>query len=179
MASTTDKLHAFDTDSHSARMLLRNGALLILPPMLITFGLWAALPAAYDPGNFWRGIPGWLGLLENTFRVLVFALPGILYFGKMEAGQATGWGLYAAGIFIYLSSYLLQIFLPASAWSLSLLGFTAPAWTTAFWLAGIGLVCARSWLPVSWHRAVYLGCAFLFLLCHVGHTVLVFSRNIH
>jgi hypothetical protein len=179
MTSTTNQIRTFNPDALPARMLLRNGALLILPPMLITFGLWAALPAAYNLSNFWRGIPAWLGLLENIFRLLVCALPGILYFGKKETGQAVGWVLYAAGLFIYLASYLFQIYLPTSVWSLSLLGFTAPAWTTVFWLAGIGLVCVRSWLPVPWHRLIFLGCAFCFLLCHVGHTTLVFFQAVH
>src|SRR5574339_341156 len=70
------------------RMLLRNGALLIIPPMIITFGLWGALPAAYSPDIFWKDIPNWLGLFENIFRILVFTLPGILYFGKREKGQS-------------------------------------------------------------------------------------------
>ena len=76
------------------RMLLRNGALLILPPMIITFGLWGALPTAYRPAIFWKDIPNWLGLFENIFRILVFSLPGILYFGKREKGQSLGWYLY-------------------------------------------------------------------------------------
>ena len=57
-------------DSLPARMLLRNGALLIIPPMVITFGLWGVLPAAYGPDLFWKGIPEWLSLLENSYQGL-------------------------------------------------------------------------------------------------------------
>jgi hypothetical protein len=83
----------FKLDSSLARILLRNGALLI-----ITFGLWGALPAAYSPDIFWKDIPGWLSLLENIFRILVFSLPGILYFGKKRTGAIFGlvfiyWGI--------------------------------------------------------------------------------------
>ncbi len=46
------------------RILLRNGALLIIPPMIISFGLWGALPAAYSPDIFWKDIPIWLGLFH-------------------------------------------------------------------------------------------------------------------
>jgi hypothetical protein len=144
-------------DSLPARILLRNGAWLIVPPMIITFGLWGALPAAYGPDLFWKEIPGWISLLENLFRILVFGLPGILYFGKREPGQSWGWLLYGVGLVVYLASYLLQIVFPNSAWSQSLIGFTAPAWSTIFWLTGIGLVGAKSWLPIPWHRAIYLG----------------------
>jgi hypothetical protein len=159
--------------------LLRNGALLIVPPMIITFGLWGALPTAYGSDIFWKDIPGWLGLGENIFRILVFGLPGILFFGKNLTGQLLGWYLYVGGLVVYLASYLMQIVYPDSAWSQSLIGFTAPAWSTMFWLAGIGLVCARSWLPISWHRAIYLLSAAIFLMFHLGHTGLVYFDMTH
>ena len=160
-------------------ILLRNGALLIIPPMIITFGLWSALPAAYSPEIFWKDIPNWLGLFENTFRILVFSLPGILYFGKREKGQSLGWFLYIGGLAVYLASYLIQIVYPDSAWSQSVIGFTAPAWSTLLWFAGIGLVCMRSWLPIPWHRAIYLLIASIFLIFHIGHTGLVYYNLIH
>jgi hypothetical protein len=159
--------------------LLRNGALLIIPPMVITFGLWGALPAAYRPDIFWKDIPNWLGLFENIFRVLALSLPGILYFGRKEKFQSLGWYLYIVGLTVYLVSYLMQIVFPDSAWSQSILGFTAPAWSTLFWLAGIGFVCMRSWLPIPWRRAIYLLCASIFLIFHIGHTALVYSNMIH
>jgi hypothetical protein len=167
-----------ECDSLPARIILRNGALLTAPPMIITFGLWAALPAAYGPDIFWKDIPTWLGLLENSFRLLVFSLPGILYFGKKETGQPLGWILYIGGVAVYLASYLVQIVFPASAWSRSAIGFTAPAWSTLLWFAGIGLVCARSWLPIPWHRAIYLWSAFIFLIFHTWHTGLVYVNVI-
>ena len=160
-------------------MLFRNGALLIIPPMIITFGLWDALPAAYSPDIFWKNIPNWLGLFENIYRILVFSLPGILYFGKREKGQSLGWYLYVGGLVVYLTSYLIQIFFPASAWSQSIIGFTAPAWSTLFWFAGIGLVCMRSWLPIPWHRAIYLLSTAIFLIFHIGHTGLVYYGMMH
>ncbi len=164
-------------DNLWARILLRNGAWLVVPPMAITFVLWGSLPASYSPSVFWKDIPGWLSLLENIFRILVCALPGILYFGRKEKGQTIGWYIYAGGMAVYLASYLLQILLPGSAWSLSVIGFTAPAWSTVFWLAGIGLICARSWLPIPWNRLIYFGVACLFLIFHIGHTSLVYFKR--
>jgi hypothetical protein len=164
-------------DSFPAKILLRNGGLLIVPPLAISFGLWGFLPAIYGPDQFWKGIPLWLGLLENLFRVLILAVPGLLYFGKNDAGQFLGWCLYTGGLAAYLASYLLQIIFPDSGWSQSLAGFTAPAWTTLFWLAGIGLVCVRSWLPMPWHRAIYFCAAFFFLILHVGHAGLVYFNQ--
>jgi hypothetical protein len=148
--------------------------LLIIPPMIISLGLWGALPAAYSPDLFSKEIPQWLIKFENIFRILVFSLPGILYFGKTEIGLPLGWYLYAGGLAVYLMSYLAQIIFPDSAWSLSVIGFTAPAWSTIFWFAGIGFVCARSWLPIPWNRALYFLSAILFLIVHTAHTGLVY-----
>ncbi|MDO9087569.1 MAG: hypothetical protein Q7U53_15280 [Anaerolineaceae bacterium] len=169
----------YKPDSLPASKLLRNGVLLIIPPMIISIGLWGALPAVYSPDIFWKDIPKWLGLFENIFRVLVFSLPGILYFGKKETGQPLGCFLYIGGLAVYLSSYLAQIVYPDSTWSQSIIGFTALAWSTLFWFAGIGLVCKRSWLPIPWHRAIYLLIASIFLIFHIWHTVLVFFNIIH
>jgi hypothetical protein len=169
----------FKLDLLSTGTSLRNGAFLIIPPMLITFGLWGALPAAYSPDTFWENIPGWLSLFENIFRFLVFSLPGILYFGRKERWQSLGWCLYIGGLAVYLASYLAQIIFPVSVWSQSIIGFTAPAWSTLFWLVGIGLVCRRSWLPIPWHRAIYLLSAAIFLIFHTGHTRLVYFNITH
>jgi hypothetical protein len=165
-------------DSLLARILLRNGALLIIPPNIISLALWGALPAAYQPGIFGKDIPGWLGLFENILRIFVFSLPGILYFGKKEKGQPLGWYLYFGGLVVYLASYLALIIFPASVWSQSLIGFTAPAWSTVFLFAGIGLVCLRSWLPITWHRVIYFLIASIFLIFHIGHAGLVYFNMI-
>jgi len=163
-------------DSLPARMVLRNGALLIVPPMIISMGLWGSLPEAFSPDIFWKDIPQWLRLLENVFRILAFSLPGILCFGKKVKGQSLGWYLYFGGLVVYLASYLVQMVFPTSVWSQSAIGFTAGAWSTLFWLAGIGFVCARSWLPIPWHRSIYLLTAALFLLLHTGHAWFVYTN---
>lgn len=165
-----------EKDSLLTKLILRNGAILIIPPMLISFGLWPMLPSAFGFEVFWKDIPKWLALSENISRIIVFAVPAFLFFGINEPIQKRGWILYASGIILYFLSYLLQICLPDSFWSKSIIGFTAPAWSTIFWFAGIGLVCSRSWLPIPWSRLVYIAFALLFLVFHIGHTVIVFSR---
>jgi hypothetical protein len=142
--------------------------------MIITFGLWGALPSTYSPEQFWEGIPSWLGFWENTFRILIFALPGLLLFSKSDSSESLGWALYGGGLLGYLASYLMQVFYPNSEWSLSLIGFTAPSWTPLFWLLGIGLVCRNSWLPISWYRIIYILCAISFLVFHIAHTGMVY-----
>ncbi|NOH10032.1 MAG: hypothetical protein HND51_00145 [Chloroflexi bacterium] len=55
--------------------------------------------------------------------------------------------------------------------------FTAGAWTSLFWLAGIGVVCVRSWLPIPWHRLIYLLSAFTFTAFHTAHAALVYFNQ--
>jgi len=154
--------------------VLRNGLLLIIPVMVITFGLWSALPAPYGAEAFDRGIPSWLLSAENALRLAIFGIPVVLYFGRQSEVQVRGWYVYLVGLLAYLGSYLAQIYLPASAWSSSVIGFTAPAWTTLLWLAGIGLVCERSWLALPWHRWVYLAVVAVFVTVHVAHARMAF-----
>lgn len=163
-------------DSFVTRSVFRNGALLLIPPLLITFGLWSMLPTAFEAEVFWKDIPKWLAISEHIFRIAVFAVPAFLTFGTGETSQKRGWILYACGIVLYLLSYLLQIYVPDSLWSKSIIGFTAPAWSTIFWFAGIGFVCDKSWLPLPWSRFVYIALAVLFLIFHIGHTLVIFSR---
>lgn len=157
--------------------VLRNGLLLIVPPMVITFALWPHLPAAYGAEAFDRDVAGWLLAIENVLRLAVFALPVFLYFGRESRLQAAGWYVYVIGMLLYLGNYMAQIYLPASAWSSGVLGFTAPAWSTLFWFAGIALVCENTWLSWPWHRAMYLVVATAFVVFHVAHAFVVFLRN--
>lgn len=153
----------------------RNGALLLVPVSAITFGLWARLPLAFGNVAFDEGVPVRLLGVENVLRVAVFALPLLLSFSAVDTLQRFGWFLYIAGLALYLASYLAQIYAPASAWSQSAVGFTALAWTTAPWLAGIGLVCADTWLPLPWNRIIYLLCAAAFVVAHTAHAWLAWS----
>lgn len=156
-------------------VVARNGALLLVPVLAITFGLWARLPAVFGNAAFDEGVPARLLAVENVLRVAVFALPLLLYFSASDTLQRLGWFLYIAGLALYLASYLAQIFAPASAWSQSVIGFTALAWTTVPWLAGIGLVCADTWLPLPWNRLIYLLCAAAFVVAHTAHAWLAWS----
>ena len=159
-----------------SKVILRNGGLLVIPVLAISIGLWEFLPEVYGPKEFSREIPTWLALAENLFRIIIFSVPAILFFSNDEIKNKWEWFLYTFGIAIYTCSYLFQILYPNSNWSTSYLGFTAPAWTTIFWLYGIGLIYSHSWLLPSWHRAIYIVAATLFVLLHMAHTTLVYVR---
>ena len=156
---------------------LRNGALLGLPPLAISFGLWGSLPAAYAPEAFGRGIPTWLALAENVARVLVFAVPAALVVDAPSRGARLGWAVYAAGVLLYAASYVVLAAWPGSAYAHSAVGFSAPAWTTAVWFLGIALLCRESWLRRGWRWWFYLPLVAAFLALHVTHTLLVWGRS--
>ena len=83
--------------------------------------------------------------------------------------------LYAAGLLAYVSAWAAVIAGPGSAWSQSPLGFTAPAWTSLIWLAGIG---RHSRLPWKRYRPwMYLAAAILFTAVHTLHAAIIWSRT--
>lgn len=63
----------------ASKVIVRNGALLGVPPLAISLGLWGLLPEAYSPAVFWRDVPSWLALgdpshdgMEARLVALVF-----------------------------------------------------------------------------------------------------------
>ena len=89
----------------------------------------------------------WLLISENILRVAVFILPLLLPLNWESKRQKFGLGLYLLGTLIYFAAWLPLIYTPQSAWSNSLIGFTAPAFTPLIWLLGIALV--GGWWPYA------------------------------
>ena len=103
----------------------------------------------------------WLAVLENILRLPVFLLPLFMPL-KFSGGTApAGWLLYILGSFLYYFSWVVLISRPQSRWSSARLGLLAPAYTTIFWLAGIGLIAA------SWG---YILISLVFVLVHMLNT---------
>ena len=71
-----------------------------------------------------------------------------------------GIAIYLIGMLIYFASWIPLINAPNSAWSNSLAGFMAPAYTPLLWLVGIGLI--SGWWP-------YLALSVVFVGVHIGH----------
>jgi len=68
------------------------------------------------------------------------------------------------------------IYLPESGWSLSIFGFTAPAYTPLIWLIGIGLIGSESFLPIPKITAIYLCFSLIFVIIHSSHTFIIIIR---
>ncbi len=156
--------------------LTNNSFLLLIPVFLWNLILASRLPEAYQMPNFWKNIPGWIGIGENAFRALVFLVPLFLKLGSGEGLQKFGWFLYLLGLSFYFTSWLLQIYFPESAWSRSAWGFLAPAYTTIIWLFGIGLIGKQLWIKIPYHYSIYLLLVVGFVFFHSLHAYLVYSR---
>jgi len=143
--------------------------LLVLPLLGLNLAFTGALPDAYQPEIFDAGLPAWVPPVENGLRLALFGLMLALPIG---AGRA-GWAIFLAGTLAYAASWAVPSLAPASAWSQSLIGFTAPAWTPAVWLTGIGLI-GRAGPPLA--RRLYWVLVTTFLAAHVGHAALVWAR---
>lgn len=156
------------------KIVFKNGLILTVPPLVISFGLWPFLPKEYSLDVFNKGIPNSLMLFENIFRALVFISP--LFF-SFELQNRKGWIVYLTGLLIYLLSYIIQIITPGTTISDSAFIFTAPAWTTIVWFIGIGILCKRSWLPIKNTTALYTVLSGAFVVFHVTHASLVWFIN--
>lgn len=156
---------------------LTNGVLLTLP-VLLWNGLFAnRLPAPFLPDIFWRDIPDWVRYGENGFRLIVFMMPLLFTVGVSTKTQKNGLIWYLAGTAVYFISWLPHFFAPESAWSASLLGFMAPAYTPTLWLVGIGLLGDRFYLSRRYHPIHYIAPALIFVIFHCTHTAIVYLQN--
>ncbi len=154
---------------------LTNSFLLILPVLLWNIVFYKKLPQAYIDPKIWDNIPIWLQWAENISRIGVFTLPLLLVLSTEKKSQKIGLALYLIGLLAYFSSWLVQIYLPKSSWSISLMGFMAPAYTTIIWLIGIGLIGQQSFLPIPRLQSIFLALCVVFVSLHSYHAYLVYE----
>lgn len=150
--------------------------LLLVPIFVWNAVLTDFLPSAWSTSSFWRDIPPLLASTENASRLVVAALP---FFMPLEVNapiQRRGLIVFGVGALLYFASWLAILLAPASAWSLSPVGFLAPAYTPFVWLFGVALVGRRLYLGRFYRWWMYLIPAGVFLAAHVGHAALVYAR---
>lgn len=150
--------------------------LLLVPILLWNVFLAGSLPRGYSVEVFWNDIPQAVGLPENFLRVLVFALPLLMPLRVKTKRQRLGLVIYLTGVAFYFMSWVMQIRAPTSTWSSSALGFTAPAYTTAIWLVGIGLIGDRLFLRFPYRPTLYITIAMAFVAIHTAHAHIVYTR---
>lgn len=155
---------------------LLNCFLLLIPIFLWNILLYDYLPDLYQTDFFDRDLPKFIVYSENILRVIVFVLPVFMIFSLRTKQQKRGFKLYLVGVLLYFSSWVLVIIAPESAWSKSLIGFTAPAFTTIIWFIGIGLIGSKSYFNIPYLSWIYIGVSLFFVMIHVAHTYLIFDN---
>lgn len=152
---------------------------LLVPILAFNVLFMRQLPPAYQAGMFWRDIPKMVGIPENLLRALVMILPIFMRLQFSTSHQRLGLGIYLAGLLGYFASWTALIAAPWSSWSMSAIGFLAPAYTPIVWLTGIALIGDMLQFSGAPYRPwVYWGISGLFLAFHNLHALLVYSRGI-
>jgi len=153
-----------------------NCFILLIPIFLWNILFATSLPRGYSIEFFWKDIPPIVGTTENILRIVAFFLPLLMPLTIKTRRQKIGLGIYLAGVAIYFLSWVLQIHLPESAWSSSLFGFLAPAYTTLIWLIGIGLIGDKLFVKVPYKSIIYMAISTVFVVFHTTHAYIVYTR---
>jgi hypothetical protein len=153
-----------------------NCFILLIPIFLWNILFATSLPRGYSIEFFWKDIPPVIGTTENILRITAFFLPLLMPLTIKTSRQKIGLGIYLAGVAIYFLSWVLQIYLPESAWSSSLFGFLAPAYTTVIWLIGIGLIGDKLFVKVPYKPIIYIAISTVFVVFHTTHAYMVYIR---
>jgi hypothetical protein len=156
---------------------LLNCLLLLIPIMAWNMIFANKLPRLYSPDVFEKNIPAIITYGENIFRLIIFILPLLMPIRIETPMQKLGLGLYIAGTLIYFLSWLAQMYFPQSAWSLSLLGSLAPAYTPLIWLTGIGLIGSSLYFSSPYRSWMYITLSLLFVAFHLSHTFIAYQRS--
>ena len=154
----------------------RSGIWLTLPPLILSFALTPFLPEAFGAEQFNEGVPVLLLHSENMIRLGLFALPVSFVIGVSSSIQKRGLALYLIGLLIYVMSYGAQIIIPSSAWSCSLLGFAAPAYSNIIWMTGLACM-GKDFVFFDCFRyrpRFFIVPSILFVVVHTAHAAIAF-----
>lgn len=122
---------------------------------------------------FGKDIPPYIGTVENVLRLVVLLLPLLMPLTIASDSQKIGLAIFVIGVLIYFASWLAQIYFPESAWSKSMFGFRAPAYSTMIWFIGIGLIGGTLFVKIPYHPIVYIGISALFVVFHSLHSYII------
>ncbi len=156
---------------------IENTFLLTLPILLWNLLFADMLPAAFQPDTYAIGIPGWIRLGEQGSRILFFIVTYLMPLNRRAPWAIPGLLIYFLGALAYFASWAALVIAPHSAWAGSFIGFTAPAWTPAIWMAGICLTGHRFSFGLVFHRCVPIMASLLFLAFHVSQAAMAYNRQ--
>ncbi|KEO75678.1 hypothetical protein [Anditalea andensis] len=157
-----------------AKKLTSNAFILTIPILIWNILLTPKLPIAYQPINFNSHVPSFVFIGENLFRISIFILAIAIQFDINSKNGRLGLKVYLIGCALYFISWLVLIYAPNSWWSLSIFGFTAPAYTPIIWLLGISLMGHTYYFNFKfsyWHLLIP---SLLFSIFHMTHSIIVY-----
>jgi hypothetical protein len=159
--------------------IAKNGIWLTFPPLLLSLSFMSHLPAALTPALFNKDIPDVLVNGESIVRILVFAMPAFFSIGLSTKSQKRGVVLYLVGVALYYLSYGALIIFPGSAWSTSMIGFVATAYTNLFWMIGLGVLGETFYFQarLRYRPVMFIAPAAIFLILHITHAIIVYQRS--
>lgn len=163
-----------DLDSKKISSYMLNCFLLLIPIFLWDLIFVNSLPRYYSDAS-WDAIPTGIMYAENILKIGVFTFPIVMQFSLKTKKQKLGFGLYLLGIIVYFSSWAAQIYFPESAWSISLPGRMAPAYTTLPWFIGIGLIGNKTFFKLRLVSLGYILLSIVFVVFHSLHAYFAFS----
>lgn len=154
---------------------LLNAMWLTFPILLWNVIFASRLPAQLLPDIFWKDIPLPVMYGENILRMVIFAMPVFISLGGNPKKQGLAW--YLVGTAVYFLAWLPLLFAPGSAWSNSMAGFMAPAYTPLLWMVGIALLGNEFYFPLHYRPIYYIAPAILFTIFHCTHAAIIYLRN--
>ena len=158
------------------KQFLLNCFLLVIPIFIWNIILINYLPQTYGHDIFGAAIPKYIDGGENILRLILFGLPLFMALSIQSQQERIGFIIYLFGIFLYFTSWILVIIYPQSGWSMSAIGFTAPAFTTIIWFIGIGLIGHKGTINIPNLSWIYISLSILFVVIHTIHAYVVFQR---
>lgn len=169
-------MNATTTRTTGVLTYLMNCFWLVIPALVVNLVWVSRLPPMWHSEVFWKDIPPVIAYGERIFSLMVNVLPVFMPLRIETKGQRIGLAVYLTGFLLYFLAWVLVVYFPQSAWSTSLVGSTATAWTSVFWLIGIGLIGDSLYLPIRYSRWVYTGLSLIFAFFHTFHAVMVYLR---
>ena len=149
---------------------------LLIPVFIWNAILYKKLPSEYQKEK-WDRIPKGLEMSENILRIIVFMFPIILNIKIGSKIEILGLWIYLAGLLIYFLSWIMQIGFRNTSWSRSKLGFTAPAYTSIFFLTGISMIGNENVFHIKRLNLIYMICIAIFVILHTSHSNLVYKEK--
>jgi hypothetical protein len=113
---------------------------------------------------------------ENCFRIITFLFTFFVQFSLQQPVNKTGLLIFSVGVLLYFSSWLALIIFPDSSWSLSIWGFTAPAYTPFIWLFGLSLFFNSYYFNYPYKYWHFFSISTIFIFFHLWHAIIVYNR---